>query len=702
MKKNYCVIQDGIKECGSACLLSIIRYYGGNIQINRLLELTNTTKDGTNFYDIAKAANEIGLSAKWYKLLNIDKIKETKKPFISQVIINNYKHFVVVYKLQNNKLTIMDPAKGIIKLSADKFNQIWTSYILVLEPYKKLPFYQENNYLNSVIINIIKSNKKKIIGLLSLTILLSILTIFYGYYFKVIIDSYQNKNIILVIMISFMITLIIRNLIKYLRNQLLINLNKTIDYKIITTTIEKIIYLPYSYYKNKTTGEVIARINDLFYLKNIITKAIITIFLDIILAVLILCLLLNISLSMTYLLFLIIIVYFLVFISYKPKQTKTMDEIQISNASVNSLLTETISSYETIKGLNIESIFTDKLKALYQNNLGYSFILTKTNNQSNFIKDTIEGIIVCYLIYFGIVCVLKGDISLGTMLTYNTLMYYFITPIRNCLDFYQEYYYTKNSIKRANNLLNYKYESLDQADNEVINGDIVIKKLSFNYGITKPVLKDLNMFVKARSNILITGKSGSGKSTILKLIYHYYSPQKNQIFLANKDLLDYKLKTIRRNITYISQNELLYTGTLKNNLVLGRNINEDELAKVINLTYVSEIINHHPLGINMPIEENGANLSGGERQRIILARAILKKSPIVLIDEGLSQIDPALERKILNNIFNYYQDRTFIIISHRLSNYDLYHRHYELINGRLRSINEYKGGKNGINQKRFN
>ena len=350
MKLNYTVIQDGLKECGSACLLSIIRYYGGNVEMNSLLELTNTTKDGTNFYDITLAANEIGLSTKGYKLDSISKIKETKKPFISQVIINNYKHFVVVYEIKNKIITIMDPAKGMVKLTINDFNKIWTSYILVLEPYKKLPFYHENNYLNSVLKKVIKDNKIIIIVLLIMTIITTILTTIYGFYFKIIIDNHQTKDkfSLLVITIIFIFALIIKIITEYLRNNFLLKLNKKIDLSLITTTIKKIIYLPYSYYKNKTTGEVIARINDLFYLKHIITKIIITIFLDVILTLFILCILFKINHVMTYMLLIIIAIYFLTFIIFKPKLTKTMNNIQTSNAKVNSLLTEAIISYETI------------------------------------------------------------------------------------------------------------------------------------------------------------------------------------------------------------------------------------------------------------------------------------------------------------------------------------------------------------------
>ena len=145
MKKNI-VIQDGIKECGAACLLSIIKYYGGNVSLERLLELTKTTKEGTNFYNLKETASEIGLNGKGYKIDSIDKLSEIEKPFISQIVINNYNHFVVVYKIKNDKITIMDPTKGMIKINLDEFSKIWTGYILILEPYKKLPVYNENNY----------------------------------------------------------------------------------------------------------------------------------------------------------------------------------------------------------------------------------------------------------------------------------------------------------------------------------------------------------------------------------------------------------------------------------------------------------------------------------------------------------------------------------------------------------------------------
>ena len=227
MKKNYIVFQDGIKECGSACLLSIIRYYKGNISMERLLELTNTTKEGTNFYDMQKAANEIGLSSKGYKIDSLEKLFELSSPFISQIVVNNYHHFVAVYKMKNNKITIMDPAKGMVKIDIEKFKSMWTGYILLVEPYKKLPIYNDNNYVYRIIKEIIMNNKKLITNLILLSIIVTTFTCIYSYHFKIIIDKIldTNKLNLLIITIIFIIILIIKLIAEYLRNNLLLYLN---------------------------------------------------------------------------------------------------------------------------------------------------------------------------------------------------------------------------------------------------------------------------------------------------------------------------------------------------------------------------------------------------------------------------------------------------------------------------------------------
>lgn len=674
MRKKCIVLQDGFKECGSACLLSIIRYYGGNVSMERILELTKTGKDGTNFHNMSLAGLELGMMSKGYFIDNINNLDNIEKPFISQIVINNYHHFVVVYKINGEKITIMDPAKGMENISISEFLKIFTGYILIMEPIKKLPIYNDNNYLLNTIKEIIISNKKIIINLILLTLITTIFMCLYSYHFKIIIDKVidTNKLNLLIVVIIFAFVEVIKLVSEFLRNNLLLYLEQKIDLSIITNTINKIISLPYSYYKNRTTGEIITRVNDLFYVKNAISKIIVNIFLDIILVISAFIILFSINKTMTVYLIFVVIIYLILFRVFRNSIKQMTNKIQEDSATVNSSLVETISGYDTVKGLNLENAFKNKINKQYLNMINDNLIMSRINNYQEFLRDLFEGIIVLLVMYLGATYIMDKSLTIGSLITYNSIIYYFLNPIRNTVDFYKELFYVKNSIKRINNILNLKYESQMKKTGLVVNGKIEFRNLSFSYNGVRNIIDNFSLKIDDKSKVLILGDSGVGKSTLLKLVYKYYETPRGMVYINDKDIQDFELGDIRSNITYVSQNEILYTDTIKNNIILYRDISEEEYLKVSRLVYVEDIILKNKLSYDYMLEENGANISGGQRQRIILARALLKKGKVILIDEGLNEIDPKLEKKILKNIFREYKDRTFIIISHRKDNIEMY------------------------------
>ena len=245
MKKSLIVKQDGYKECGAASLLSIIRYYHGNISIARLVEMTNTNIEGTNFYQLKLAAEEIGLETIGYQVDNFNSLKEIKKPFICQLINNHYEHFVVVYEIKRNKIIVMDPAVGEKNMTIEEFKLQWTSHIMIFSPKKKLVSLKEKKYLNKIIINTLKSNKRIVIDILILSIIFTIVSFICTLYFEIVLDYildtvYSN---LLIITFIFSILFIIKCLTNFFRNELLIYLNQKIDCSCFTNTFQRILLL---------------------------------------------------------------------------------------------------------------------------------------------------------------------------------------------------------------------------------------------------------------------------------------------------------------------------------------------------------------------------------------------------------------------------------------------------------------------------
>lgn len=683
MKKKLIVLQEGNKDCGVCCLLSIIRYYNGNISLNKLMEMTKTTKNGTTFYNLSEAASKIGMASKAYYVDDFNNISVYSCPFISQVIRNGYTHFVVVYKISKDKLLIMDPALGSLYMSREKFLNIWTGYIMMFEKVKILPNYKDEKYINKLLYGLILNNKKIIVNCLLLTLMFCFLTIGYSVYLKVMIDKVlnQDKYLLIVISLIFFIVILFRSLTNLFRNQMLSYFNMKVDISLFLNSFKRILLLPYNYYKNKTTGEIISRVNDLSYIKQIISQLLTTVFLDIVLLLFSLVCLYFINSKMFVISFFIAILYVIIIFIY-PRFIKTkIYESQAEVAKVNSYLVESISGLETIKGLRCEKMVNDRLESFYTKAQATIFDYNIISNGVLFLKDLIFYVGVLLINYVGCVDIMNGNFTVGSLLTFNTILGYFLNPLQNFIDLADDYVYVKGVFKRANGLYEVKLDDLESKNGLRVEGDISFNNLDFSFNGKDQILKSIKIEFKAKEKILLLGNSGSGKSTLLKILYKYYDVSRGMVLVNGIDINDFSISDIRDDIIYVSQNETLYTGSIKDNILLNRDIDYKDFLDMCCYLEVDNIIKDNLLGYDFLLEENGANISGGERQRIILARALFKKGNVILIDEGLSQMDIDLERRVLKRIFSIFKDKMIIVVSHRFNNMDLYDKVFKLKDG---------------------
>ena len=690
MKKNLIVLQDGAKDCGAACFCSIIQYYGGNVTLERLIELTKTTKEGTTFYNLKEASEEIGLATKSYRVDDIEKIKEINIPFICQITKNNYTHFIVVYKIKDNKLLIMDPSIGKQSIDIFDFNNIWTGNIMLFEKVSTLPLEEDPNITNRLIKEVLKNNKGNIIFVMILSLISTILSCLVSLYSQIIFDKIIDTelNNLIIITLTFSILYIIKNITNYIRNHILIYISQKLDINILLNTFTKVVLLPYNYYKNRRSSEVLSKINDLSYIKNFISKIIVTTFLDFLL-LMVATITIYYKIKEVLIIFIITqILYILIVLVFNNYIKNITIKRQEATAILNNTIIESVSTFETIKGLNIEDNIIYKFSKDYSSLLNITFYIDKLNNLLTFLKEMIINICLITVDYYIFKNIMNGISTTGDYLTITILSSYLIYPISNIMDLSYEYHYIKNSIKRANTFFEVEEEKIHDKRKLIVNGNIKITNLKYTFNNKYYVLNDINLFIKNNDRVLILGSSGSGKSTILKLLYKYLEADRKTIYINGYDINDYSLSDIRESITYVSQNELLFNDTIRNNIILGREVSEIDYLNICKILHIDDIVKDSIQGYDYVLEENGINLSGGQRQRIILARSLLKNSNIIMIDEGFNQIDITLEREILQDIFTYYHNKTFIIVSHRKENSDLYNRIIKIKNGVVQSIEE--------------
>lgn len=677
MNKYPFVKQKESKDCAVASVLMIIKYYKGFVPYDKLMETLKVTKNGTTAFHIVEGSKQMGFDCKGLKL-NLDDLKTIIMPCIAHVIINkSYNHYIVIYEINYQKkyLIIADPNDKIKKITFNDFIKIWDNIIITFIPIKQIPIIYQNKNCFNILVNLFHTNKFVFIKILLVSLLITLLSVLSSYSFKFMIDSITElnpKNMLSIIFVSFIIIELFKSIFNYIQNRMLIFLSCKLDWFLTTDIFQKILLLPYHYYRNHTTGDITSRISDLKIVKDTTSKIIINIVTIIPLTIFSSIFLYKINKTLFSIALIMMLIYILIILIFKGKYDKLILKIQNENAITNSYLVESISGFETVKGLGIENEINNQFKDKYLDLSEVSLKLEKLINMQNIFKDLINGVGMLVIIYIGSHLVIENVLTLGSLIAFNSLICYFLEPIKGLLDISINLKEATNSFNRINEII-----TCDKEENKInksLMGNISYHNTSYSYDNVTNVLNNINLKIKSKEKILIIGKSGSGKSTLLKLLLKFHEIKRNSIFIDDIDINDYSKTCLQDNICYISQNEILFTDTIYNNIKLNRNISDEKIYNITKNYYIDEIYKNSNLGVHTLVEENGFNLSGGERQRIVLGRSLVREFNVLIIDEGLNQVDVSLERKILKNIMKDYEDKTIIVISHRLENMDLFEK----------------------------
>ncbi len=649
MKKIKEVIQEEVSDCGICCLLSIIKYYGGYIPLETLRINTNTNEYGTTAYELVNYSKKIGFNSYGEKKNKIDSINY---PVIVHLKLeNNFYHYVVIYKIDKESVFIMDPSVGKKKIKKDEFYHLFTGVILYFIPINKIPYYKKNNIINKKLKDNIKNNKQKYILILFLSFLILIFTLIIGFEINIL-----NKNLnYLYLLIIF---IIVSEILSIIKNNMILKITTNFNLNFISEFVIHLFKLPLYYLKLKPKGEIVTRFNEI----NTISREFISNFLDIIYKVILISFIIILLLILNIKITLMILFILSIFCFYNIRIFKSIiNEIRYSinlEESYNSNIIDYISNIETIINLNSFDYFIKNIN----NNLIKKNDLNININKKILRINLVNNILLNSLILIILYLFLKNNISFSTSMTLFILTNYIILELKSLIEYYPTYSLLKSMIKKNNDFLSVTLHE----KNKIIKKfkDININKLSYEINNNK-ILKNINLVIKNKDKILISGPSGIGKSTLLKILSKEINTYEGSVRLDNIDLNNLNTKKL---ISYTSQNDSLFDDTILKNITLDKKINEKYLNNIIKICRINNINSVKKMGLNASLINN-SNLSGGERNRIILARSLVNSKNIIILDEVLKEVDYKLEVDIIKDMLNYFKNKTIIYVSHKDVNF---------------------------------
>ncbi|AZQ64758.1 peptidase domain-containing ABC transporter [Flammeovirga pectinis] len=693
--EKYQVTQQGESDCGIACLLSIINYYDGvSIPLEELRALSGTTVTGTSLLGLYEAANKLGFNANGCKA-KIESLKEHKSPAILHVILNQQlQHYIVFYgyNSENNSFIIGDPARGIKVYTEEELSEVWISKtILVLEKTDKFQL-NKNKKENRKkwFLDIIDEDKNYLISGGFLGVIIAVLGLSMSIFSQRLIDYILPSNDLTKLILSIgllFILLSVRVLFTYVRGVLLSKHSKKFNSKVIHSFFSKLMYLPFSFFQQRKTGEMVARLNDSQRLQQVVTYFMTSVVIDVLLVFISLVYLcfFNIWIGLTVVVF--IPVYVFVAFKYNKKVMDAQQEVMELYAHTESQYISTVQGIKTVKVNQKEAFFTAQTKQIYDEYQSRIFDFSKLQLKIGSFMESWNTVFSVALLGLGATIVFKEGLTTGEMMAILTVAMN-ITPsvIRVSLSniewneakvaFDRMYEFVKVEEEKQNS--NLKIDEIDEID---------FKEVSFRYPGKKELLSKLNFKVKKGEMIAVTGDSGSGKSTLFNILQKFQTISSGEIVVNETSLDLISNKNWRQYIGVVDQNIMLFPGTVIENITLSSEPENYEAA--VNFC---QKIGLHQLIMKLPqdyltiVGENGINLSGGQKQLVALARALFKKPKVLLLDEFTSAMDSSIEKEVLEILKKEAKNRITILVSHHDELLHYVDKTYKIENNKMQTL----------------
>ena len=670
MEKYVCIKQKESIDCAAACVASICSYYGKNYSLEKIRDEVNVGKKGVSIAGIVNACKKLGFISKGVRYEGNVVPLLKNNPIIAHIQLGEQSHYVVVYEMKSDKVTIADPAEGLVSVSAQAFMDKWTRYAIILEP--TFAFYnrmdERNNNINRVF-ELLLEYKKYLMLLVLLSFGVATFEIMGSFFFKGVIDYVLVKNsyrILITISLGILVINILKCVLEYTRNKLKIRFGRIIGKEVMKRYLRCLIRLPIGFFDKREAGDTINRFNDSFIIRELVSNVFVSVFFDGIIVAISIGLMGFSNYKITLVVLWALIHYIIIYSKYSGKIKDSSYKAKLHDADLAEGIITTVGGIETIKACQSEDFFEDNLKNKIDLLLDVIEDKDICVSKYIFLTHIMDAIVSIVSVSLLSVELLNSQITLGELVVFNLLLMCLLNSLKNIVG-------TISNIEEGFVAVDRVFE-LDYAMNDVgdvcdkwEDGDIIFDKVSFAYN-NRNILTDFTLRIPQNSKIGIIGESGMGKTTIIKLLMGYYDTYEGNIKIGEKSIRNISKSQLCSNIFLIPQNTAIFKGTVYENIVMfNGNISRESVYKACRQAGLDKFLENNPEGIDYMLESSGKNISKGEAQRIALARFFIQKADVLILDEATCNLDANIEKKFMDTIYSI-KDKTIIIISHNREN----------------------------------
>lgn len=663
------LIQMDAMECGAACLAMILTYYGYTVGVAGVRERCGVGRDGLSALTIVQTAQAYGLRARAISL-PYDDFRFVRLPAI---VHWDFNHFLVVERWSSQTVEIVDPALGRRRVSSREFDERFTGVAIEVEPGAHFAGRRSARrtslwaYLRSFFLW-----PGFIVQLIVASLLLQLLGLGLPVITKLFVDQIipgKFANLLPVIGLGVLIIVLAQGVTALLRASLLIYLQARIDREMMLGFVEHLLALPYHFFQQRSSGDLLTRLASNITMRDLLTGQMISTLLDGSTVIVYLVVLLTQSVPLALIALSIgVLQMILVLATTRVIHDLTRRDL-VAQGKSQGYLAEVFLGIATVKAAGAESRVMQRWSNFFFDHLNASVPRDHLTAVLSTVVNTCSLLAPLLLLWVGTMQVLSGSVSVGTMLALNSLAVAFLTPLTSLAGSGQQLQRVRAHFERIADVVEAEREQERQAVAQPpqLQGQIELRQVNFRYAPDAPlVLRDLDICIQAGSKVALVGRTGSGKSTLGKLLLGLYLPTEGDIFYDRVALRSVDYRAVRSQFGVVLQESTLFCGSIRENIAWNDpDMSLEQVIKAARVAAIHDDIRRMPMGYETMVAESGTALSGGQRQRLAIARALASRPAMILFDEATSHLDAITEQIVEQNLNSLACTR--VIIAHRLS-----------------------------------